>query len=165
MKVLCFTGHRPDKLNGYNAADNKKLLWHLQKEIIRYIEEEEVGIFINGLALGIDQWAAKIVIKLKEKYDHVKLISAVPCLNHNNKWPDESKEVWQYIVNNSDWVYNVTEKEYTPSCMQLRNQFMVDCSDIVLGVWNGTEGGTKNCLDYAEKKEKRVDIIDPDKFK
>ena len=39
MKTLSFTGHRPNKLNGYDAVANRKLLLHI-KDVI-----EDINIF------------------------------------------------------------------------------------------------------------------------
>ena len=47
---------------------------------------------------------------------------------------------------------------YHPAKMQKRNEFMVDNCDILIALWNGTSGGTKNCINYAKKKE-NVQII------
>ena len=33
---------------------------------------------------------------------------------------------------------------------------MVDRSDFVLAFWNGTKGGTGNCVEYAKKQGKPV---------
>ena len=43
--------------------------------------------------------------------------------------------------------------------MQERNIFMVDRADEILAVWNGTSGGTKNCIDYAKKQNKIITNI------
>lgn len=160
-KTVCFTGHRPDKLKGYLPEQNKELLWKLHAEIVRHIEELNIDTFINGLALGIDQWAAKIVIKLKEKYPHIKLISAVPCKNHPCKWRKNDQETWQDIVDKSDQVIYVSEEEYKPYLMQKRNEWMVNNSKSVIAVWDGTEGGTGNCVKFAEKQKKNITIIEP----
>lgn len=40
--------------------------------------------------------------------------------------------------------------------MQLRNKWMVDKSDIVIAVWDGSEGGTNNCVQYATENKKRI---------
>lgn len=155
-KTVCFTGHRPSKLKGYFPEDNKELLWEIHDCCVHLIENEDVSVFINGVALGVDQWSAKVVIKLKEKYPHIKLISAVPCLNHSSKWTKNSKKDWQDIIDKSDEVKYVTEEKFTPYCMQLRNKWMVDNSDIVVSVWDGSAGGTNNCVQYATENKKRV---------
>ena len=33
---------------------------------------------------------------------------------------------------------------------------MVNNSDLVIAVWNGSKGGTNNCIDYAKKKNKDI---------
>lgn len=165
MSTLCFTGHRPDKLNGYNPLDNKKLLWALSAEIEEYIIDLGVDTFISGMALGVDIWAARIVLKLKEKYPNIKLICAIPCLNHPEKWKEHDQIIWNGVCDYADSVVYVTNEEYTPYCMQLRNQFMVDNSDYVLAVWDGSKGGTANCVNYANKKEKSVYILNPNDYK
>ena len=45
--------------------------------------------------------------------------------------------------------------------MQLRNIWMVDRSQYIIGVWDGTEGGTANCIEYAKKKDINILIIKP----
>ena len=161
-QTACFTGHRPNKLKGYNPKDNKELLWRLHTEIVRHIEEHQVDTFINGLALGIDQWAARIVIKLRQtKYPHIKLISAVPCKNHSNKWIKQSQIEWQEIVDLSDEVIYVSEEEYKPYLMQVRNEWMTNKSEYVIAVWDGTNGGTGNCVNFAKKQNKKITIIKP----
>jgi len=159
--TTCFTGHRPNKLKGYNAEDNRDLLWRLHTEIVRHIEEHKVDTFINGLALGIDLWSAKIVLKLQEKYPHIKLISAIPCRNHPNKWNKESRDLWQEVCDKSDEVVLVTDEDYKPYLMQVRNIWMVDKSDYVIAVWDETDGGTGNCVKYARKQNKEITIIKP----
>lgn len=159
--TACFTGHRPNKLKGYKAEDNKELLWRLHTETVRHIEKYDVDTFINGLALGIDLWSAKIVLKLKEKYPHIKLISAIPCRNHPSKWNKESRDLWQEVCDKSDEVVLVTDEDYKPYLMQVRNIWMVDKSEYVIAVWDGTDGGTGNCVKYARNKEKQIKIIKP----
>ena len=47
--------------------------------------------------------------------------------------------------------------------MQKRNEFMVDNSDLVVAVWNGTSGGTANCLAYMILKDNnRISLNIPD---
>lgn len=163
-KTVCFTGHRPDKVGGYNPKDNKTLLWKLNEIIVEHIENKGVDTFINGVALGIDMWAARIVIKLKEKYPQIKLISAIPCRNHPNKWPQESKDEWKFVTDNSDDVILVTDEEYKPYLMQVRNEWMVNHSEYIIAVWDGSKGGTGNCVSAAEKQNKKITIINPKEY-
>lgn len=159
--TACFTGHRPNKLKGYKAVDNKELLWRINTVIVDHIENKGVDTFINGCAIGIDLWSAKIVLKLKDKYPHIKLVSAIPCLGQNKMWRKEDKELWQEVVDKSDRVVLVSEEDYKPYLMQLRNVWMVDESDFIIAVWDETDGGTGNCVEYARNREKQIKIIKP----
>lgn len=161
MKSAAFTGHRPNKLNGYEAKANKKLLWVLREVIEDHINNKGVTTFINGLALGIDMWAARIIIKLKQTNPNLKLISAIPCRNHPSKWPKSSQDEWKFIVDNSDEVVLVTDEDYKPYHMQIRNEWMVDRGDYIIAVWDGSLGGTSNCVGYAQDNIKELTIINP----
>lgn len=157
-----FTGHRPSKLSGYNPADNKDLLYHLRDIIEYHINTYNVDTFITGMALGIDQWTARIVIKLKEKYPHIKLVASIPCANHSSKWNDKSQKEWQKIIDACDYVHYVSEEEYTHWCMNDRNKWMVDNSQYVIAVHNGeNKGGTYNCKQYAIKNNRHITTIHP----
>lgn len=159
--TLCFTGHRPGKIFSYDPSDNKEMLFKLRDLIVKYIEEHQVDTFITGMALGIDQWAARIVLKLKEKYPHIKLVAAVPCANHCGKWPESSQRDWKAIIDKCDTVHYVSEEPYTSWCMQKRNEWMVDNSKFVIGAWDGTKGGTGNCINYAKKKGSNIVQLHP----
>ena len=53
------------------------------------------------------------------------------------------------------------QRQYTRDCMKKRNQYMVDCAEIVLAVWNGEPSGTGQAVWYAKEKGKLVWRIDP----
>ena len=45
---------------------------------------------------------------------------------------------------------------YYKACYQKRNEWMVDRSSLVIAVWNGQPSGTKNTIDYANRKGTNV---------
>lgn len=136
----------------------------MRKEIINYIENEDVSIFITGMAIGIDQWAARIVLALRKQYPHIQLTAALPCRKQYAKWSEEQQTEWQKIIDRCQHIETVSNSYYWNGCMQRRNEWMVNNSDFVLGIWNGTKSGTKNCLDYAYLQGKSVKIINPKTF-
>lgn len=176
-KTLCFTGHRPDKLGGYNMLSSKNIAIasKIKEDIVRLIETEDIKTFICGGALGIDQMAFRIVYGLKSLYPDIKVIIAAPFTGQDRKWISESQNEYQSQLNQADKIVLVDELdgytilgskagEYHPVKMQLRNQWMVDNSDIVYAVWNNTKGGTANCVKYAKKINKEVLGFNPDKI-
>jgi uncharacterized phage-like protein YoqJ len=167
-KAWCFTGHRPHKLYGYNKYDkgNKKIREMLKDEIIYCIEVYNAKYFISGMALGIDQWGAEIVLDLQRAYPDIKLIAAIPCANQASGWPVHSQIEWKNIVDESDFVHYVSSATFNNYCLQRRNEWMVNNSCGQIAVWDGTKGGTANCIKYAMKKEKNNRItIHPKMFK
>lgn len=80
-ETCCFTGHRPMKLPfGADESHPKcnQLKSILRTEIERLITEHRVCRFITGMALGIDQICAEIVLDLKEKYPQIMPECAIP---------------------------------------------------------------------------------------
>jgi len=163
-KTCCFTGHRPNKLYGYdrNSEGNRTLRDRIREAIVFHIEEYGVDTFISGMALGVDMWAALEVIRLKKERPHIKLVAAIPCLRQWAKWNPQDVLLWRRILERCDLVHMVTNEEYTPSCMQRRNMWMVDRSARMIAVYDGSKsGGTYNCLEYAKHQKLHICIIDP----
>ena len=126
MKIA-LRGHKPNKLYGYDLFTEKYDI--LGNKILKILEEENADWCISGGALGADQLFA--IIAIKNKY---KLEMAIPCLNHSKMWNDYSKALYQNILNCADKVTIVTEEEYSPNLMQIRNQYMVDNCDKLIAI-------------------------------
>lgn len=187
MYVICFTGHRPNKLGGYNWNTNKniKIMKKLKKEIIDLMKDQYKNfkqtefLFIFGGALGIDQMAFEIVYEIKNNISKTKLdikinlYLAMPFKKQSDNWCDpKDKERLLSQMQRADQVIMIDELlkyryphvaigEYHPAKMQLRNQYMVNNATTIIGVWDGTQGGTGNCINYARKQKKNIIIINP----
>ena len=54
----------------------------------------------------------------------------------------------------------IIREKFTNTCMLDRNKYMVDHSDILLGIYDGRQnGGTKYTIDYALKNKKKIILI------
>ena len=115
--------------------------------ILERLSHHPVVETISGMALGVDQLFGLVALKLRNEGRPIRLTAAIPCVGQEKPW--KSKEYWQRLVDSADEVVYVSRQPYTPSCMQLRNKWMVDRADEVLAVWNGSSGGTASCLKYA----------------
>jgi len=49
--------------------------------------------------------------------------------------------------------------------MNDRNEWMVDNSDYVIAVHDGSKGGTYNCIQYAKKNSKEITTLPPKTLK
>ncbi len=161
-KTCCFTGHRPSRFSfkdDESATECLDLKRRLQLEIGNMIAYTGVRTFMAGMALGVDTWAAEIVLELKEKYPDIVLIATVPCPEQAENWSKKNKERYYNILDLCDEV-RVISPEWSYKCMEKRNRYMVDNSDYVIAVWDGvTRGGTYNTITYAKKKNRSVVII------
>lgn len=165
-KTCCFTGHRPQSLPfRFDEQDRRcrKLKRVLRKEIERQIEEEGVTHFISGMAIGVDMYAAEIVLDLKRKYPQITLEAAIPCETQVVKWTEPLRERYYDIAARCD-KETMISRHYTPDCMHKRNRYMVDAADTVIAVWNGSPSGTGKTVQYATDQGKTIVIINPETF-
>lgn len=115
-----------------------------------------MNVFISGMARGVDIWAAEIVLKLKREGLNVKLICAVPYRSFESRWSYVWQQRYRTILNSSDLVRYICPN-YSRSCFQIRNEWMVDHVSRVIAVYNGQPSGTRNTIEYAKKK--RVPVV------
>lgn len=164
-RIACFTGHRPQSLPfGTREWDIRCVLLkrRMKREILRTIQEDGVTHFITGMALGIDQYAAEIVLELKKHHPEIVLEAAIPCSVQHIRWTPEQQQRYQKILSACD-LCTVLQERYSTGCMQRRNRYMVDKSSILIAVWNGNPGGTGSTVLYAQSRGKEVRILDPTK--
>lgn len=159
MKIA-ITGHRSNKLGGdYDLKSG--LMMSIRAKIIETImnplpNPDELTL-ISGMALGIDTLFAKIAIGL-----NIPLIAAIPCNEQDRTWPQRSREIYHNLLDyNKIQIYHVTGREYSHACMQKRNEWVVDNCDKLIAVWDGTPGGTANCVKYAQSVGKEIIFINP----
>lgn len=155
MKIA-ITGHRPNKLgNDYNLTS--PLIMAIKAKILDIITPYGKPTLISGMALGIDTLFAQIAIE-----QDMPLIAAIPFVGQQSAWPISSQLRWQKIIDTPGvQIKIITSGGYSAQKMQIRNEWMVDNSDILIAVWDGTSGGTKNCVMYAKSKDKFIIHIDP----
>ncbi len=160
MKTCCFTGHRPQKLGyGENSIQCDELKNKLSELIRELIEKEGVTHFISGVALGVDTYAAEIVLSLKAQYPYITLECAIPCETQAIKWNERDRDIYYDILSKCD-KETLLQQKYTADCMQRRNEYMVDNSDFVIAVWNGQPSGTGNTVKYAQQNSKSIFLIE-----
>ena len=149
----CFTGHRPEKL-GVSEARAKALL----KSAIQQAISEGYVTFLSGMARGIDLWAAEIVIEEREKNDNIHLVCVSPFNGFEMRWSEQDKTTYYSIMEQADLVKYISQ-HYYKACFQVRNEWMVDRVSRVIAAYKGTKGGTKNTIEYANRKEIFVENI------
>jgi uncharacterized phage-like protein YoqJ len=128
-----------------------------------------VNTFISGGVPGADQWAAEIVLDIKareikksyDRFSEIKLIIAQPFPSQSARWPQDARRRYDKILQKTHKIIAVKDDPYAPWKMQARNEWMVDNSNAMIAVWDGSPGGTANTIKYAQAKERPVLVIDP----
>ena len=121
----------------------------LEQEIRRAIDRQ-FTTYISGMAKGVDVVAAEIVLRLREQVPQLKLICALPHPGFGLRWEGGWTERFQRVLEQADLTRCIS-KEFSYASYQVRNEWMVHHSSMVIAVFNGGRGGTKNTLDYAKK--------------
>lgn len=156
-KGLCFTGHRPEKLvkpydeNSSTIAGIKRSLYKCINDAIT----EGYDTFYTGMARGVDIFAAEIVLELRTRHN-VRLVAVVPYANQESAWSGYWQKRYKSIIKRCDSVLILSD-EYYAGCLNARNAFMVENSERVIAVYNGSVGGTHTTIKHA--KDIGTDIV------
>ena len=140
--TCCFTGHR------VIPKEQMENIERQTKEVCENLIRKGYRVFIAGGALGFDTICAKCVLELREIYEDIKLVIAVPCKEQDKGWSKADSEIYHNILNMADEVKLVSE-HYTAGCMQKRNRFMVDNSSVCVAYLKKMRGGTAYTVSYA----------------
>lgn len=163
MKTCTFTGHRPQNLPfGFRETDKRciALKKKLREQMIQLIENQDVTHFISGMAMGVDLFAAEIILELKARYPGITLESALPCETQAVWWTEAFRDRYFDILSKCD-KETVLQGHYTRDCMHKRNRYMVDQADYLIAVWDGRPSGTGWTAQYAQRQGKPVIVINP----
>lgn len=164
ISACAFTGHRPARFSfGYDENNGKcKKLKALMSEYIDALIAGEVKTFYSGMALGVDQWAAEIVLDMKKAHPNIRLTAVIPCKTQADSWTAEQRERYNNILAGCNDIITLND-HYTRSCMFERNRHLVDHADYLLAVFDGgVKGGTAYTIKYAKQKHRQITVIHPD---
>lgn len=149
--IIAATGHRPSKLGcgyGNNMHDA------LTRLACNYLDQVQPASIISGMALGWDQAFAEAGLMLG-----LPVHAAVPFSGQESQWPTRSKVQWARLIAGCASVTIVCDGGYAPFKMQVRNEWMVDRATRICALWDGSPGGTGNCLKYKSTWPRPVDNL------
>ena len=166
IKKCCFSGYRPSKFPfplKQNNPDYAVFYRNLTTTITALIEDD-CGVFYTGMATGFDIIASEAVLELKKEYPLIKLIAVIPFEEQEKAYSNDWKARYDNVLSSCEEVI-VLSKDYHAGCYQNRNKYMVDNSDYVVTWYDGKQGGTRNTLNYAQKKKRYIVNINTEYLK
>jgi uncharacterized phage-like protein YoqJ len=153
--IVAGTGHRPNKLGvgayaGYHRLVQRRLIDLARAALLREHARAPVQAVVSGMALGWDMALAEAALEL-----NIPLWAYVPFIGQEQTWPHLSQLRYLDLCSRADAFFVCCPGAYAPWKMQARNERMVNMltdEDRLLALWDGTAGGTWNCLAYAERR-------------
>ena len=160
-RSCCFTGHRPGKLPWrYDEGDPRCLdLKRRMADAVEAAYAQGFRHFLCGMALGCDLYFCECVLELRERHPDVTVEAAIPCPTQADAWPPDQRARYERLVAACDFE-TLVSSQYTPSCMQRRDRYMVDHAALLIAAFDGTAGGTRYTVEYAMRRG--VSIVDLD---
>lgn len=155
----CFTGYRPQKFPfKVSISDSEYVKFeNILTEGVMKLIDENCRVFYTGMAMGFDIIAAENVALLKRACPDlkIKLVCVIPFSGQEEGFSTIWRQKYINIINSADEIITLSDKYYN-GCYQVRNKFMVDNCDYVFTWYDGKSGGTRNTVDYAAKKGKKI---------
>lgn len=157
--IVSFTGHRSDKIGGWNLPNPTYI--SICRQIEKILRDLKPSECISGMALGFDSYAANVCINIG-----IPFIAAIPFIGQEKAWPEKSQKTYNKLLSKAKEIVIVSDGGYSAAKMQIRNEYLVNNCNILVSCFRlgETSGGTFNCIQYAKKVNKQIIAVDPDMF-
>lgn len=138
---VAFTGHRHLKYDD--------VVQSLEK-----IRSDFPGaMWITGGAYGLDSHTARFAL---DNSIPLWLVLPFPAKVLCARWPSgDARDLLFRSVKDCKKL-SVVSPVFSMASYQRRNEFMVDAADVLAAFFDGSQGGTANCVRYAQKAGKRI---------
>lgn len=146
---ICVTGHRPQKLGGYSPFATSAL-----RAVAAYCLQSlpfTPPLVLTGMALGWDLAIAHACRSLSIPYHAYIPFPSQPLL-----WSPSDQSLYRDLLSTADSVITCFPDPYEPWKMQHRNIRMIVASRAVLACWDGSSGGTANCIRAARAHSRPI---------
>lgn len=140
---IAFTGHRTytDKPQNVHAA-----LLRLSHTLDRLLANGDQVILHTGGATGFDSLAMRTLRHFGHHVLHIPFTyQSVALMAKTTEMPDD----WELCKTCGPVAWDGDKQRF-----QRRNMHMVDLSDALYAYYNGSPGGTRNCVEYAKTVHK-----------
>jgi uncharacterized phage-like protein YoqJ len=146
--IIAVTGHRPHKL-GEEWDMKGPVSGAVRAELRRLLERRRPERAISGMALGVDMIFAQEVLALG-----IPLTAAIPFEGQEARWSPGQQIVYRKLLEHplvEQVVCAAGGPEHANHKYHNRNRWLVDHSDVLVAVWDGSAGGTRHCYLYARE--------------
>lgn len=159
-QTVCFSGHRPDAFPQGTIVDFPMVdvLKTLLAGCIELALQDGFRYFLDGLAEGVDLWAAEYLLYRKQHSDlPMHLIAVEPCLHYLENRRSGKAEMMRYVEQADALVTIPMQGKYS---FLRRNDYMIAHSWRLICMICKPEGGTAYTLKQAVKGRKEIHCMD-----
>jgi len=146
---ISFTGHRPQKLSP--TLYRSQIHQFLSQQLVLHPDL----LVISGGALGVDQVAAEISLDLGIPF---VFILPFPADTLSARWSSSARNHLTSLISRAVHTY-IVQRSFSMGGYQRRNEIMVDHCDLLCAVYDGSTGGTANCIRYAQDVGTKIHFI------
>jgi len=138
---VAFTGHRHLKY-----VD-------VEQSLVKVHSDFPGAMWITGGAYGLDSHAARYAL---DNSIPLWLVLPFPAKILCARWPSGDARDLLFRSVRGCARLSVVSPVFSMASYQRRNEFMVDASDVLTAFFDGSPGGTANCVKYAKSVGRRV---------
>ncbi|MBO0587644.1 DUF1273 domain-containing protein [Sporosarcina sp. E16_8] len=169
LKRLVVTGYKPHELGIFDDKHPgvRFIKKALEKRLVALLDDGLEWVIISG-QLGIEAWAAEVVIDLKKEYTDLKYAVITPFIDQEKNWNDMKKEKYHTLIAKADYHTSLTKRPYeAPWQFIEKDKFFMRNSDGILIVYDEENDGSpkfvkKAAEKYAERSDYQVLTISAD---
>ena len=167
-KSCAITGHNPQRFK-FKYNEEAPLCRSIKTAIaeqIKTLYSKGIRGFYVGCAVGVDTWAAEIVLDLKQQteFSEMELFCAIPFSDHTEKFTAGQKKRYENILSRCA-NKEVINRHYSPTAHKRLNYFLVDKSEYIIAVYDQDKSerhGLGQMMNYAMKNNRQIIYIHPD---
>lgn len=150
-RVLCFTGHRPEKLP---ARRELQILTETLHYYINISVTKGYTHFLTGLADGVDYLAAEYLFTLRQRYPILQVIGVQPCEDYEEFYCSHGYSLprLEYMLRNVNGLIVLPGSYRSHKAFRERNYYMVDRSAAIIAVCAKGRSGSMQTLGYAMRQ-------------
>lgn len=144
-----------------NSPDFIRIKSMLKDTMTDLVEREEVREYIVGLASIVQLCAAEIALELKPRYPDLmlKYVGAYEVQGYANYKSNLLVERYLRVVEGCDG-HITLQKRYSEGCEEWQRAYIVNKSNMVLGIWRHLAMRKNDIVSVALDNEKPVYCID-----
>lgn len=169
MKRLVVTGYKQHELGIFDEKHPgiQFIKKALENRLVDLLDDGLEWVIISG-QLGVELWAAEVVIDLKNTYSHLKLAVITPFKEQEKNWNEANKAKFETIITKADYTVSLTSIPYeAPWQFIEKDKFLMRNSDGMLIVYDEENEGSpkfikKSANKYAERSNYSVLTISAD---